>query len=80
MLRGKRKSYIPKSLEYGVWYNFITPFDWQYFKIKKNSKYVSIYDFMNDKKPQYTFTRKRFLKEILLWVKAPPTPVKHKEF
>lgn len=36
MLRGKEKKaitkYMPKSLEYGVWYDFVTPFDWQYFK------------------------------------------------
>lgn len=78
MLNQKKKAitdYMPKSLEYGVWYDFVTPFDWQYFKIMKGSRYVNVYDYIGNKKPAFTVTRKRFLNEILLWAKAPPKPV-----
>lgn len=77
MLRGREKEaiadeeYMPKSLEYGVWYNMVTPFDWQYFKLSKASRYVLIYDNIGDKKPDKTITKKRFL-ELLTWVKSPP--------
>jgi len=54
----------------------VTPFDWQYFKIKKSSRYVSVYDFIGDKKPVFLVTKKRFLKEFLSWAKSPPSPVK----
>lgn len=63
---------MPKSLNYGVWYNLITPFDWQYFKINKGSRYVRVYDFMSDKKPAFTVSRKKFLGELLIWAKSPP--------
>lgn len=80
MIRGKqKKSYMPKSLQYGIWYNFVTPFDWQYFKIKKGSRYVSVYDFVDDKKPQFTVTKKRFLKEILPMAKSQPRPVEKED-
>ncbi|MEK3955679.1 MULTISPECIES: hypothetical protein [unclassified Psychrobacillus] len=83
ILRGREKKAIansmPKSLEYNVWYNLVTPFDWQYFKFKKGSRYVSVYDFINDKNPQFTVTKKRFLNEILLWAKSPPKPIEYDE-
>lgn len=80
MLRGREKfaiqdeKYMPKSLEYGVWYDLVTPFDWQYFKLKKGSRYVCVYDFVGDKKPAYIVTRKRFL-FLLTWCKGTPKPV-----
>jgi len=80
MIRGKRRrNYMPKSLKYGTWYDFVTPFDWQYFKIKKSSRYVSIYDFINNKKPQYTVTKKRFLEEVLPWAKSSPRPAEQEK-
>lgn len=84
MLRGRESKsitkHMPKSLEYGVWYSLVTPFDWQYFKIKKGSRYVSVFDFIGDKKPQFTIKRKRFLEEVLSWAKSPPRPAKHEEW
>lgn len=79
ILRGKKRGrpgYVNKSLEYGVWYELVTPFDWQYFKIKKGSRYVSVYDFIGDKKPAFIVTRKRFIEEILNLAKSPPRPVR----
>lgn len=84
MLRGREKraiqdeEYMPKSLEYGVWYDLVTPFYWKYFKLKKVSRYVSAYDFIDDKKPAFTITRKRFL-ELLTWAKETPERVQFEE-
>ncbi|WP_342532682.1 hypothetical protein MHB40_14610 [Lysinibacillus sp. FSL K6-0057] len=79
MLRGNEQHAItkrmPKSFEYGTWYNLVTPFDWQYFKLKKGSRYVEIYDFIGDKKPEFTITRRRFIEEMLKWAKSPPNKV-----
>jgi len=83
MLRGKERAIIkdmPKSLEYGVWYNLVTPFDWQYFKIKKGSRYISVYDFISDRSPAFKVERKRFREKVLIWVKAPPSPVSGEEY
>lgn len=83
MLRGNKKaicSSLPKSLEYNVWYNFVTPFDWQYFKISRNSRFIHLYEFIGDKNPVLTITKKKFLNSTLLWVKSPPTPVNLLEY
>lgn len=50
----------PKHLEYNVWYNLVTLFDWQYFKVKKGSKYVYIYDCIKDNKPCLILTKDIF--------------------
>jgi len=68
-------NHLPKSFKYGVWYDFVTPFDWQYFKLVKGSRYVSVYDFIDSKTPAYTVTRKRFINEILVWAKSEPNEV-----
>lgn len=79
MLRGYQNkaiaNYMPKSLKYNTWYDFVTPFDWQFFKIKKGSRFVSVYDDIDDLKPKYTFSRKRFLEKILMVCKSRPTEV-----
>lgn len=88
MLRGKDKKTrmkykvksLPNSFEYGVWYLLITPFDSQYFKFKKCSRYVGVYDFIDDKKPVFVVTRKRFLNELILWAKSPPRPATQEDY
>lgn len=69
----------PKSLEYNVWYNLVTPFDWQYFKVKKGSKYVYIYDYIKDSKPCLTVTKDVFL-DYLKIAKSIPCKTDISEF
>lgn len=68
-------NHLPKSFKYGVWYDLVTPFDWQYFRLVKGSRYVSVYDFIENSKPAFTVTRKRFIKEVLTWTKSRPSEV-----
>lgn len=81
MLRGREKESwadpddCSSSLKYGVWYNMVTPFGWYYFKLKKGSKYVEVYDYPKDKKPLARVSRKRFLNRFVTVVKAPIEPV-----
>lgn len=77
--RKRRPGYTSNSLKYGVWYNLVTPFDWQYFKIKKGSRHVNVYEFLDDKKPAFTVTRKRFIEEVLKFAKSPIRPVERDE-
>lgn len=84
MLRGNEEFAISnsmtESLEYGVWYNLVTPFDWQYFKLNKSSRFVNVYDFIGDKKTAFTVTRRRFIEEVVTWAKSPPRKVSEDKF
>lgn len=74
MLRGYEKhahsDYLPTSIKYNTWYDFVTPFDWQYVKVPKNSRYVLIYDSPFDVKPEYIMRKKTFLTKFLRHTKG----------
>lgn len=77
MLRGYEKlsyadaEYCDHSLKYNVWYQLVTPFDWLYFKVKKGSKYIAIYDMLGQKKPVAIVTKRTFIERWVTIVKSP---------
>ena len=79
MLRGNEKyaitEHMPHKFEYGVWYHFVTPFDWHVFRFIKGSRYVSVYDDINDSKPVRIYSKMKFIREILIWAKSPPKAI-----
>lgn len=80
MLRGKQRNrLVGKTLQYGEIYTFVTPFDWQYFKLVRGSRYVRIYECKGDTKPIQVMQRKRFI-ELLQEVKTPPSIVTKNEW
>ena len=72
--------YLPKSIEYGKFYEFITPFDWQYVKVNKNSRYVCIYDNPFDNNPEFKVRKKRFIKHVLHFSKGNMREVNFDDF
>ena len=79
MLRGSREDRARRiradvdALEYGVWYELVTPFDWLYFRLKKGSRKVVIRDsiYGGNYPVAYKVSRRVFIEEFIGLAKSP---------
>lgn len=79
MLRGSRSarayraSANVEALEYGVWYELVTPFSWLYFRLKKGSRKIVIRDsiYGGNYPVAYEVSRKVFINEFIRLAKSP---------